>query len=69
MKRSRHISVIALASTVIVAGVLLLEQTGIFAGVFRTEILARVDDGDVARPSPTAGMPQDNGALDKGSTR
>ncbi|MBY5696590.1 hypothetical protein HFO36_13265 [Rhizobium leguminosarum] len=36
-----------LVFTVLAAGTLLLEHTGFFAGAFRTEILARVDTGDV----------------------
>ncbi|MBY5606734.1 hypothetical protein [Rhizobium leguminosarum] len=42
METSRHISFAILA-----AGTLVLEHTGFFAGAFRTEILARVDAGDV----------------------
>ncbi|PDT14049.1 hypothetical protein CO670_24825 [Rhizobium sp. J15] len=49
MKRSRPVSVVILAFTVIAGGALLLKHTGIFAGAFRTEILARVDDRDVVR--------------------
>ncbi|WP_348643390.1 hypothetical protein [Rhizobium laguerreae] len=44
---SRHISFAILTFTVLAAGTLLLEHTGFFAGAFRTEILARVDAGDV----------------------
>lgn len=47
METSRHISFAILAVSVLAAGALLLEHTGLFAGVFRTEILARVDAGDV----------------------
>ncbi|MBB4233949.1 hypothetical protein [Rhizobium esperanzae] len=45
METSRHTSFAILAFTIIAAGALLLEHTGFLA--FRTEILARVDDGDV----------------------
>ncbi|OWV71754.1 hypothetical protein ATY76_31215 [Rhizobium sp. R339] len=69
MKRSRPIAVTILGLTVITASALLLEHTGIFAGVFRTEILARVDDADVARPRPTAVMAQDIDTADEASTQ
>ncbi|MGZ2501169.1 hypothetical protein ACVINI_001651 [Rhizobium beringeri] len=46
METSRHISFAILTFTVLAAGALLLEHTGLFAGAFRTEILARVDAGD-----------------------
>ncbi|OWV71060.1 hypothetical protein ATY77_15990 [Rhizobium sp. R634] len=65
MKRSRSVSVVILAFTVIAGGALLLEHNGIFAGAFRTEILARVDDRDVARPGATAVLAQDVGLSDK----
>ncbi|WP_167358503.1 MULTISPECIES: hypothetical protein [Rhizobium] len=47
MERSRAISVAILGFTIFAGGALLLENTGLFAGAFRTEILARVDEGDV----------------------
>ncbi|MBY3039764.1 hypothetical protein [Rhizobium laguerreae] len=47
METSHHISFAILTFTVLAAGALLLEHTGFFAGAFRTEILARVDAGDV----------------------
>ncbi|MDV4157199.1 hypothetical protein R1521_14265 [Rhizobium brockwellii] len=47
MQTSRHISFAILTFTVLAASALLLEHTGFFAGAFRTEILARVDAGDV----------------------
>ncbi|MDC7742118.1 MULTISPECIES: hypothetical protein [Rhizobium] len=47
MKTPRRISFAILAVAVMAASALLLEHTGVFAGAFRTEILARVDDGDV----------------------
>lgn len=47
MKTRRPMSFVILAVAVMAAGALLLEHTGVFAGAFRTEILARVDDGDV----------------------
>ncbi|MBB4195243.1 hypothetical protein GGE45_005148 [Rhizobium aethiopicum] len=47
MERSCAISFAILAFTIIAGGALLLEHTGLFAAAFRTEILARVDDGDV----------------------
>ncbi|MBB2711834.1 UNVERIFIED_ORG: hypothetical protein GGE53_003486 [Rhizobium etli] len=52
MKRSRPISVAILGLTAIAASAVLLEHAGTFTGVFRTEILARVDDADVARSRP-----------------
>ncbi|MBY2916772.1 hypothetical protein [Rhizobium leguminosarum] len=51
METSRHISFAILAFTVFAAGALLLEHTGFFAGAFRTEILARVDAGNVVSAS------------------
>ncbi|RUL96317.1 hypothetical protein [Rhizobium chutanense] len=45
METSRHTSFAILAFTILAFGALLLEHTGFLA--FRTEILARVDDGDV----------------------
>ncbi|MBY3227120.1 hypothetical protein [Rhizobium laguerreae] len=47
METSHHISFAILTFTVLAAGALLLEHTGFFAGAFRTEILERVDAGDV----------------------
>ncbi|ARM88718.1 hypothetical protein RHEC894_CH02429 [Rhizobium sp. CIAT894] len=47
MGKSRRISVAILAFAIIAGGALLLQHTGLFAGTFRTEILARVDDRDV----------------------
>ncbi|MGO8187266.1 hypothetical protein [Rhizobium leguminosarum] len=47
METSHHISFAILTFTVLAAGASLLEHTGFFAGAFRTEILARVDAGDV----------------------
>jgi hypothetical protein len=47
MRRSRRASFAIMAVAAVAAGTLLLEHTGFLAGAFRTEILARVDDGDV----------------------
>ncbi|WP_189636964.1 MULTISPECIES: hypothetical protein [unclassified Rhizobium] len=47
MERPRAISFAVVVFTVLAGGALLLEHTGFFAGAFRTEILARVDDGDM----------------------
>ncbi|MBB2752304.1 UNVERIFIED_ORG: hypothetical protein GGI57_003007 [Rhizobium aethiopicum] len=55
MKRSRHASFAIITVAVIAAGALLLEYTGLLAGAFRTEILARVDDGDVVNAVDIAG--------------
>ena len=69
MKRSRSVSVVILAFTVIAGGALLLKHSSIFAGAFRAEILARVDDRDVVRLGPAAVMAQDVGLSDKTSAR
>ncbi|MBA1348078.1 hypothetical protein [Rhizobium sp. WYCCWR 11146] len=68
METSRHISFAILTFTVLAAGALLLEHTGFFAGAFRTEILARVDAGDlvIVGEAVTA---QNTGASDKASPR
>ncbi|ACE91430.1 MULTISPECIES: hypothetical protein [Rhizobium] len=55
MKRSRYTSFAIIAVTVIAVGTLLLENTGFLTGAFRTEILARVDDGDVVNAADIAG--------------
>ncbi|MDF0699945.1 hypothetical protein PYR71_26335 [Rhizobium sp. MC63] len=55
MRRSRHTSFAIMAVAAIAAGVLLLEHAGLLAGAFRTEILARVDDGDVVNALDIAG--------------
>ena len=48
MERPRAISFALVVFTILAGGALLLEHTGrLFAGAFRTEILARVDDGDM----------------------
>ncbi|EJC79567.1 hypothetical protein Rleg4DRAFT_1163 [Rhizobium leguminosarum bv. trifolii WSM2297] len=58
MQRSRHISFAILTVAVMTVGALLLEQSGFLASAFRTEILARVDDGDVVNAADIS-----NGAL------
>ncbi|WP_064685369.1 hypothetical protein [Rhizobium bangladeshense] len=55
MRRSRHTSFAIVTVAAIAAGALLLEHTGFLAGAFRTEILARVDDGDVVNAADIAG--------------
>ncbi|RUM26866.1 hypothetical protein EFQ99_01275 [Rhizobium vallis] len=66
MKASRHISFAILAFTMFAGGALLSERAGLFTGAFRTEILARVDDGDVVSAAEIA---QDAGPLDRASAR
>jgi len=68
METSRHISFAILTFTVVAAGVLLLEHTGFFAGAFRTEILARVDAGDVVSVGQAV-TAQNTSASDKASPR
>ncbi|OAV50747.1 hypothetical protein A6U98_11055 [Rhizobium sp. WYCCWR10014] len=68
METSRHISFTILAFTVLAAGTLLLEHTGFFAGAFRTEILARVDVGDVVSVGEAV-TAQNTSASDKASPR
>ncbi|WP_064818353.1 hypothetical protein [Rhizobium phaseoli] len=56
MERSRHMSFAIIAVAVIAVGTLLLEKNaGFLTGAFRTEILARVDDGDVVNAADIAG--------------
>ncbi|WP_041678667.1 hypothetical protein [Rhizobium etli] len=47
LERVRAISFAILVFIVFAGGALLLEHAGLFAGTFRTEILARVYNGDV----------------------
>nr|WP_205930536.1 hypothetical protein [Rhizobium leguminosarum] len=68
VETSRHISFAILAFTVLAAGTLLLEHTGFFAGAFRTEILARVDAGDVVSVGEAVTARNVN-ASDKASAR
>ncbi|WP_027684453.1 hypothetical protein [Rhizobium leguminosarum] len=68
METSRHISFAILTFTVLAAGALLLEHTGFFAGAFRTEILARVDAGDLVSVGEAV-TAQNTGASDKASPR
>lgn len=68
VETSRHISFAILAFTVLAAGTLLLEHTGFFAGAFRTEILARVDAGDVVSVGKAVTARNVN-ASDKASAR
>ncbi|AHG45658.1 hypothetical protein RLEG12_21525 [Rhizobium leguminosarum bv. trifolii CB782] len=49
MESSLHISFAILTIAVMTVSVLLLEHSGVLARAFRTEILARVDDGDVVK--------------------
>ncbi|MBX4996433.1 hypothetical protein HJB51_23640 [Rhizobium lentis] len=49
MERSRPISFVILAFMLLAGGAFLLEHTGLFAGALRTEILARVDEGEVVK--------------------
>ncbi|WP_183838878.1 hypothetical protein [Rhizobium etli] len=55
MRRSRRASFAIMAVAAIAAGPLLMNHTGFLAGAFRTEILARVDDGDVVNAADIAG--------------
>ncbi|MGO7754529.1 hypothetical protein [Rhizobium ruizarguesonis] len=68
METSRSIFFAILALTVLAAGALLLEHTGSFAGAFRTEILARVDGGDVVSVGEAV-TAQNTSASDKASAR
>ncbi|MEI1249620.1 hypothetical protein [Rhizobium aouanii] len=68
METSPHISFAILAFTVLAAGTLLLEHTGFFAGVFRTEILARINAGDVVSVGEAA-TARNISASDKASAR
>ncbi|AUW42874.1 hypothetical protein [Rhizobium leguminosarum] len=68
METSRHISFAILTFTVLAAGALLLEHTGFFTGAFRTEILARVDAGDLVSVGEAV-TAQSTGASDKASPR
>ncbi|WP_050579541.1 hypothetical protein [Rhizobium leguminosarum] len=65
---SRHISFAILTFTVLAAGTLLLGHTGFFAGAFRTEILARVDAGDLVSVGEAV-TARNTGASDKASPR
>lgn len=49
MELSRHISFAILTIAVMTVSALLLEHSGVLARAFRTEILARVNDGDVVK--------------------
>ncbi|MGR9204700.1 hypothetical protein J2W92_004520 [Rhizobium leguminosarum] len=68
METSRHISFAILTFTAVAACVLLLEHTGFFAGAFRTEILARVDAGDVVSVGQAV-TARNTSASDKASPR
>jgi hypothetical protein len=68
METPRSISFAILALTVLAAGALLLEHTGFFAGAFRAEILASVDDGDVVGLGEAV-TAQNTSASDKASAR
>ncbi|API51494.1 hypothetical protein BMW22_07520 [Rhizobium leguminosarum] len=68
VETSPHISFAILTFTVIAGGALLLEHTGFFAGAFRTEILARVDAGDVVGVGEAV-TARDVSASDKASAR
>jgi len=69
MQTSRHISFAILAVTLIAGSTILSQHAGLFAGAFRTEILARVDNGDVVSTADIAAVAHDAGPLDRASAR
>ena len=69
MQTSRHISFAILAVTLIAGSALLSEHAGLFAGASRTEILARVDNGDVVSAVDIAVMAHNAGPLDRALAR
>ncbi|UVD59134.1 hypothetical protein NE852_11680 [Rhizobium sp. Pop5] len=69
MKTSHHISYAILAVTLVAGSTLLSERAGLFNGAFRTEILARVDGGDVVCAADVAVLAQDAGRSDRASAR
>ncbi|MBB3591029.1 hypothetical protein FHX08_001373 [Rhizobium sp. BK529] len=56
MESSRHTSPAILAFAVVAGGVFLLQQSGFFNGIFRTDILASVKAEDVLSASDIAAM-------------
>lgn len=56
MGSSRHTSPAVLALAVVAGGVFLLQQSGFFNGIFRTDILASVKAEDVLDAADIAGM-------------